>query len=100
MLVSYLVLFAQLSQTAQARQAIVQQRVITPALSFPEAGLDDAAAYQGYQTRLYRDAASNTVQIYLDRREGRVVHILADAENASAGFSARLAPTVRPAFQT
>ena len=91
MLVSYLVLFAQLSQTAQARQAIVQQRVITPALSFPEAGLDDAAAYQGYQTRLYRDAASNTVQIYLDRREGRVVHILADAENASVGFSARLA---------
>ncbi|MCC6772711.1 MAG: hypothetical protein IT360_16080 [Gemmatimonadaceae bacterium] len=90
MLVSFLVLFAQISQTAPARQVAVQQRVVTPTLSFPDAGLDDTAAYQGYQTRLYRDAASNTVQIYLDRREGRVVHILADAENASAGFTARL----------
>ncbi|MEO7963465.1 MAG: hypothetical protein ABIT38_06085, partial [Gemmatimonadaceae bacterium] len=60
-----------------------------PVLSFPEAGLDDTAAYRGYMTRLFRDAAGNTLQIYLDRREGRVVHIMADADNASIGFSAR-----------
>jgi hypothetical protein len=58
-------------------------------LAFPEAGLDDTAAYQGYQTRLFRDAAGNTVQVYLDARQGRTVHVLADAENESAGFTAR-----------
>lgn len=89
MLVSALVLLAQLSQAAPASQRVVQQRFVEPTLAFPDSGLDDAAAYQGYQTRLYRDAANNTIQIYLDRPEGRVVHILADAENASAAFSAR-----------
>src|SRR5258705_12860214 len=74
------VLLAQLA--APARQ--------TPlVLAFPEPGLDDSAAYAGYQTRFYRDAMANTVQIYLDGREGRVVTLLADAENASVGFSAR-----------
>src|SRR5437867_3139054 len=58
-------------------------------LAFPEAGLDDSAAYQGYQTRFYRDAAGNTVQIYLDGRSGRVVHLLANSENESIGFTAR-----------
>ena len=58
-------------------------------LGFPERGLDDSAAYQGYQTRFYRDALANTVQVYLDGREGRIVTLLADAENASVGFSAR-----------
>jgi hypothetical protein len=43
-----------LLQTAQA-----------PVLAFPERGLDDPAAYQGYQTRFYREASGNTVQIYL-----------------------------------
>src|SRR5918992_4747642 len=62
-----------------------------PVLAFPEPGLDDSAAYQGYETRLFRDAARNTVQIYLDRREGRVVHVWADAENESLGFTARTA---------
>lgn len=60
-----------------------------PVLAFPEAGLDDSAAYAGYQTRIYRDAARNTVQIYLDQRQGRVVHLFADALDASIGFSAR-----------
>ncbi|MBK6304214.1 MAG: hypothetical protein IPF47_00320 [Gemmatimonadetes bacterium] len=64
-------------------------RSVAPVLAFPEAGLDDSAAYQGYQTRIYRDAAGNTFQIYLDGRQGRVVHLLADAENASVGLSAR-----------
>ena len=62
-------------------------RSVAPVLAFPEAGLDDSATYQGYQTRIYRDAAGNTFQIYLDGRQGRVVHLLADAENASAGSS-------------
>ncbi|NUO92911.1 MAG: hypothetical protein HOQ14_00315, partial [Gemmatimonadaceae bacterium] len=70
-------------------QLAAPARLTTPLLSFPEAGLDAGAAYQGYQTRFYRDAAANTVQIYLDGREGRVVTLLADAENASVGFSAR-----------
>lgn len=60
-----------------------------PVLAFPEAGLDDPAAYQGYQTRFFRDAAGNTVQIYLDQREGRAVHVWANAENESIGFTAR-----------
>ncbi|MEO6445582.1 MAG: hypothetical protein ABIZ91_00960 [Gemmatimonadaceae bacterium] len=63
--------------------------VARPVLEFPVAGLDDSTAYQGYQTRFFRDAAGNTVQIYLDRRQGRVVHLWADAENESIGFSAR-----------
>src|SRR5215216_3182109 len=62
---------------------------IRPVLTFPEPGLDDAAAYAGYQTRLFRDAAGNTVQIYLDSRAQRVVHLWADAEDESIGFTAR-----------
>jgi len=64
-------------------------RQTSPVLAFPEPGLDDSAAYQGYQTRFFRDAAANTVQIYLDGRSGRVVHLWADADNASAGFTTR-----------
>ncbi|MGH7663553.1 MAG: hypothetical protein ACRENI_04555 [Gemmatimonadaceae bacterium] len=64
-----------------------QQRL--PVLAFPEPGLDDSAAYQGYQTRFFRDATGNTVQIYLDRRDGRVVHLWANANNESIGFTAR-----------
>ncbi len=58
---------------------------------FPSLGSTTQPSYQGYQTRLFKDAAGNTLQVYLDRREGRVVHILADAENASIAFSARAA---------
>ena len=60
-----------------------------PVLTFPEPGLDDSAAYQGYQTRLFRDARGNTVQIYLDARAARVVHLWADADDESFGFTAR-----------
>ncbi len=74
------VVFAQLTASAQAAR---------PVLAFPEPGLDDSAAYQGYRTRFLRDAAGNTVQIYIDRRGGRVVNLWADAANASAGFTAR-----------
>ncbi len=58
-------------------------------LAFPERGLDDSAAYQGYQTRFYHDAAGNTVQIYLDARSGRVVHLFADADDESIGLTVR-----------
>ncbi|WP_396215606.1 hypothetical protein [Gemmatimonas sp.] len=60
-----------------------------PVLTFPEKGLDDSVAYAGYSTRFFRDATKNTLQIYLDRREGRTVHLLANGENESIGFSAR-----------
>jgi hypothetical protein len=75
-----IVLLAQL--TAPARQTL-------PLLAFPEPGLDDSSAYQGYQTRLYRDAAGNTVQIYINPRDGRIVHLWANADNESIGFTAR-----------
>ncbi|MGH7647319.1 MAG: hypothetical protein ACREND_04330 [Gemmatimonadaceae bacterium] len=71
-------------------------RRVAPSLAFPEAGLDDTAAYQGYETRLYRDAANNTVQVYLDRRSGRVVELLADALDESAGFTVRSGTKAAP----
>jgi hypothetical protein len=64
-------------------------RAVTPVLFFPEPGMDDTAAYEGYQTRLYRDSKRNTVQIYLDRRSGRAVLLWADALDESAAFTAR-----------
>ena len=63
-------------------------RPTLPVLTFPERGLDDSTTYAGYATRLYRDAAGNTVQAYTDSRIGRVVHLLADAEDESVGFGA------------
>jgi hypothetical protein len=70
-------------------QLAVASRPVAPVLSFPDAGLDDTSAYRGYQTRFYRDAARNTLQLYIDERSGRVVHLFADADNASIGFTAR-----------
>lgn len=60
-----------------------------PTLAFPHPGVDDPAAYQGYQTRFYRDAARNTVQLYIEGKSGRVVHLLANADNESIGFTVR-----------
>lgn len=77
-------LLAQLAAPAPARQ-------VTPVLEFPEPGVDDTASYHGYQTRLLRDAAGNTVQVYLDNRDGRVVNLWADAEDESIGFTLRAA---------
>ena len=74
---------------APAPSPNAKPRRVTPVLAFPEPGLDDTAAYQGYETRLYRDAANNTVQIYLDRPSGRVVELLADALDESVGFTVR-----------
>jgi hypothetical protein len=64
-------------------------RRVLPVLAFPEAGLDDSAAYQGYQTRFYRDAKDNAVQIYLQPQGARAVLVWADAANESVGFSVR-----------
>ncbi|HLE57728.1 MAG TPA: hypothetical protein VJB15_11650 [Rhodothermia bacterium] len=72
-----------------ANTARAQTRSVEPVLAFPEAGLDDPAAYQGYQTRFFRDASGNVVQIYLDTKSGRVVNLLADAVNESVGFTVR-----------
>jgi len=75
-------------QFTAARPTLAQNRV-QPILGFPEQGLDDAAAYQGYQTRFFRDTKGNVVQIYLDARSGRVVNLLADAIDESVGFTVR-----------
>jgi hypothetical protein len=60
-----------------------------PYVAFPQPGLDDPAAYEGYTTRIYRDASGNAVQIYLDAKTGRVVHVWADALDESIGFTVR-----------
>lgn len=69
-------------QTASAREA-------PPVLQFPTPGLDDSAAYEGYTARLYRDIRGNAVEIYIDAKTGRVVHLWADALNESIGFTVR-----------
>src|SRR5215212_7229688 len=73
----------------KAPEAKAQARTVAPVLAFPEAGLDDPAAYQGYKTRFFRDMKRNVVQIYLDARSGRVVTLLADAVDESVGFTVR-----------
>src|SRR5256884_909849 len=70
-------------------QTAVPGDTVPPYLAFPEPGLDDPAAYEGYETRVYRDASGNAFQIYLNRSQGRGVHLWADALNESAGFTAR-----------
>jgi hypothetical protein len=67
------------------------QRPVLPVLAFPEPGLDDTAAYQGYRTRFYRDSKNNTVQIYIQPRDSRVVLVWADGANESVGFTVRTA---------
>lgn len=60
-----------------------------PVLQFPTSGLDDPAAYEGYTARLFRDARGNAVEIYIEGKTGRVVHLWADALNESIGFTTR-----------
>src|SRR5499426_628598 len=68
---------------------IARADTVPPYLAFPEPQLDDPAAYQGYETLVYRDARKNALQIYLNRKSGRVVHLWADALDESIGFTAR-----------
>ena len=70
-------------------QAPPQAGPVPPVLAFPEPGVDDPAAYRGYQTRFYRDSHRNTVQIYLEPRAARTTLVWADAANESAGFTSR-----------
>jgi hypothetical protein len=65
------------------------QKPVEPVLAFPDPELDDTTAYQGYQTRFYRDSRNNTVQIYLQPQTSRAVLVWADAANESVGFNAR-----------
>ena len=74
---------------ALALTLLLQAVQTAPVLSFPEAGLDDPSAYQGYQTRFYRDSKRNAVQIYLEPKAGRIVLVWADAANESVGFTLR-----------
>src|SRR6266567_7387163 len=62
---------------------------VPPYLAFPEPGLDDPAAYEGYETRVYRDSHRNAFQVYLNGRTGRVVSLWADAADESVGFTVR-----------
>ncbi|MEJ2614721.1 MAG: hypothetical protein P8Z35_07170 [Ignavibacteriaceae bacterium] len=60
-----------------------------PVLEFPQPGLDDFSAYSGYQTRFYRDAVDNTLQISIDKNIGRVINLWADAADESISFSVK-----------
>lgn len=68
---------------------VARADTVPPYLAFPEPQLDDSAAYQGYETRVYRDTRRNAFQVYLKRATGRVVHLWADALDESVGFTAR-----------
>ena len=70
-------------------QTATQADTVPPYLAFPEPGLDDPAAYEGYDTRVYQDASGNAFQVYLKGNTGRVVHLWADAANESVGFTVR-----------
>ena len=74
--------FLLLMQSAPARDT-------PPVLEFPTPGLDDPAAYEGYTARLYRDSRGNSVDIYIEGKTGRVVHLWADGLNESIGFTVR-----------
>lgn len=90
MSIAVLAFLASLSvPTTQPSRPVPPARHTLPVLAFPEPGLDDSAAYAGYRTRLFRDAARNTVQVYLDATSGRVVQLWADAEDESEGFTVR-----------
>src|SRR5256885_16833749 len=77
-----LLAFLLVVQAASARET-------APVLTFPTAGLDDPTAYEGYRARLYRDARGNSVEIYIEGKTGRVVHLWADGLNESIGFTVR-----------
>lgn len=64
-------------------------RRVPTVLRFPDPVLDDTSSYQGYRTRFFRDSKRNALQIYMDARSGRVVHLWADAVNESVGFTIR-----------
>jgi hypothetical protein len=70
-------------------QVAARADTVPPYLAFPEPGLDDPAAYEGYTTRVYQDASGNAFQVYLKGNTGRVVSLWADAANEGVGFTVR-----------
>src|SRR5258706_4461656 len=64
-------------------------REAPPVINFPPPGLDVSAAYEGYTPRLYRDSRRNSVEIYIEGKTGRLVHLWADGLNESIGFTVR-----------
>ena len=70
-------------------QGIVSAQEAPPVLEFPQSGLDDTSTYRGYTTRFFKDSEGNTLQISLNRNNGRVVNLWADAANESISFTAR-----------
>jgi len=72
-----------------AAQTVAQADTVPPYLAFPQPGLDDPAAYEGYQTRVYQDAVKNALQVYWKGSTGRIVNLWADAANESVGFTVR-----------
>ncbi len=62
---------------------------VLPVLQIPQSGIDDTTFYNGYITRFYRDFDGNVVQIYIDNKSGRVVHLWATTMNESIGFTVR-----------
>src|SRR5258706_15341419 len=72
-----------------ANSIAAQTRTVQPVLAFPEAGVDDPAAYQGNQTRFVRATKGNVVQIYLHAPSGRIVNLRPDAVKESVGFTDR-----------
>lgn len=84
-----MLLLVSVATTMDSAACPPQAHPVAYTLSFPEQGLDDPAAYEGYRTRFFRDAAGNTFQVYVKEAEGRVVHLWADAANESASFTLR-----------
>lgn len=70
-------------------QVLAAPERVAPVLEFPEPGLDDPAAYEGYRTRFFRDVHGNAVQVYINERSGRVVNVWGNAANESAAFTVR-----------
>src|SRR3954465_6542237 len=68
---------------------VTAPRESPPVLQFPTTGLDDPTAYEGYAARVFRDSRGNAVEIYIEGKTGRVVHLWADALNESLGFTTR-----------
>jgi len=68
---------------------LIMPQSISPVLEFPQPGLDDFSAYSGYQTRFYKDADNNSIQISIDKKVGRVVNLWADAADESISFSVK-----------
>ncbi|MFQ5630999.1 MAG: hypothetical protein ACE5I1_19685, partial [bacterium] len=84
-----LLLFITMNVLLSCTQQSTTTQTVPPVLEFPEIGLDDTTTYRGYTTRFYQDSEGNTLQIYLNQKEGRIVHLWADAANESISFTAR-----------